>query len=308
MRVHHLNCISACALGGRLMDGRTPGVLTRAELCCHCLLVETADSLVLVDTGYGLRDVRDPRSRLSRFFLTLMSPAFREELTAFRQIQRLGLDPRDVRHIVLTHLDFDHAGGIDDFPWARVHMMRLERDDAIRQRSWLDRQRYRPQQWSYPGQWTLHECSPGDRWLGFEQVCGGQGLPEDILLLPLPGHTLGHAGVVLRRSAGWMLLAGDAYFHHREMDPRQPTCTPGLRAYQWMMEKDRRARLANQERLRSLRSHHDVDIICSHDPVEFKRLARRPMGEPVSPLADVESSGLFVRPPSTGNGAHRPNA
>lgn len=52
-------------------------------------------------------------------------------------------DPRDVKHIVLTHLDFDHAGGLDDFPWATVHMMRVERDYAEAQKTWLDRQRFR---------------------------------------------------------------------------------------------------------------------------------------------------------------------
>lgn len=40
MRVHHLNCISTCPLGGRLMDGRTQALVARGELCCHCLLVE----------------------------------------------------------------------------------------------------------------------------------------------------------------------------------------------------------------------------------------------------------------------------
>ncbi|HEY8360392.1 MAG TPA: MBL fold metallo-hydrolase, partial [Ramlibacter sp.] len=111
MRIHHLNCISSCPLGGRLMDGRTPGVLTRGRLCCHCMAIETSEGLVLVDTGFGLRDVRDPRSRLSGFFLALLSPDFREEMTALRQIERLGFTAADVRHIVLTHLDFDHAGG-----------------------------------------------------------------------------------------------------------------------------------------------------------------------------------------------------
>ncbi len=61
MRIHHLNCISTCPLGGRLMDGRSDGILERGSLTCHCLLVETADSLVLVDTGMGLRDVADPQ-------------------------------------------------------------------------------------------------------------------------------------------------------------------------------------------------------------------------------------------------------
>ena len=148
MRVHHLNCISTCPLGGRLMDGRSRSLLERGHLACHCLLIETPDSLVLVDTGLGLRDVADPQSRLSRFFLTLLRPEFREQMTAVRQVERLGFDPADVRHILLSHLDFDHAGGLDDFPNATVHMLASEREHAVRQRSWLDRQRFRPQQWS----------------------------------------------------------------------------------------------------------------------------------------------------------------
>src|SRR3954469_20943379 len=140
MRIHHLNCISTCPAGGRLMDGRTPSIIRRGELACHCLLVETDTSLVLVDTGLGLRDVREPRSRLSAFFLALVAPDFREELTAVRQIARLGYDPAAVRHIVLSHLDFDHAGGLDDFPGATVHMLQAERDNAVAQGTWLDRQ------------------------------------------------------------------------------------------------------------------------------------------------------------------------
>ncbi|WP_051484150.1 MBL fold metallo-hydrolase [Rhizobium sp. CF080] len=45
------------------------------------------------------------------------------EDTAAWQIQSLGYPARDVRHIVLTHLDFDHAGGIADFPRARIHVL-----------------------------------------------------------------------------------------------------------------------------------------------------------------------------------------
>lgn len=138
MRVHHLNCISSCPLGGRLMDGRTPSVLKRGELCCHCLLIETNNELVLVDTGFGLRDVADPKSRLSTFFMALLSPDFRDEMTAVRQIEQLGFQAADVRHILLTHLDFDHAGGLDDFPNATIHMLQQERDYALTQKTWLE--------------------------------------------------------------------------------------------------------------------------------------------------------------------------
>jgi glyoxylase-like metal-dependent hydrolase (beta-lactamase superfamily II) len=285
MRIHHLNCVTSCPLGGRLMDSRTPGVLARGALCCHCLLVESGDALVLVDTGFGLKDVRDPRSRISGLFLRLLSPDFREEHTAIRQIERLGFDARDVRHIVLTHLDFDHAGGLDDFPWARVHLLRTERDDAARQRGWLDRQRYRPQQWNHRDRWEVHDPGRGNDWLGFRDVSAIDGVADDILLVPLTGHTLGHAGVAIRERNGWLLQAGDAYFFHGEMDAGNPRCPIGLRAYQWLMEKDRDARLANQENLRSLRAtRQDVRLVCGHDPVEFEAVAGRRMSELPDPV------------------------
>ena len=285
MRVHHLNCISTCPLGGHLMDGRTYGVLERGHLSCHCLLVETNAGLVLIDTGFGLRDVAEPRARLSAFFLALVKPDLREDMTAIRQIQRLGFDPRDVRHIVLTHLDFDHAGGLDDFPHARVHLMTRERDAALAQHTWMDRQRFRPQQWSTRGQWRTYDSTSGAAWMGLECVHDLHGLPPEILLVPLPGHTFGHAAVAVRTPERWLLLAGDAYFYHREMDP-QPYCTPGLRFYQWMLEKDRTARLHNQQRLRALRQQHgaEVEVFCSHDVVEFERVAGLPARLPAGAL------------------------
>ncbi|MGN6701779.1 MAG: MBL fold metallo-hydrolase, partial [Burkholderiaceae bacterium] len=98
--------------------------------------------------------------------------------------------------------------------------------------------------------------------------------------VPLPGHTFGHAGVAIQTDGRWLLQAGDAYFWHAEMDADRPWCTPGLRFYQTMLEKDRRARLANQERLRRLRQAHggEIELFCAHDPIEYERIAGRPMG------------------------------
>jgi glyoxylase-like metal-dependent hydrolase (beta-lactamase superfamily II) len=282
MRVHHLNCVSGCPLGGRWMDARSPSIWQRGVLTNHCILVELAGELVLLDTGYGLNDVRDPNGRLSRFFLMLLDPDFREEMTAVRQIARLGYDPRDVRHIVLTHLDFDHAGGLDDFPEARVHLLAAERDSAVARRTPLDRMRYRPQQWSSRERWLSYVYGAGERWFGFERVRKLEGVPPEILMIPLVGHTFGHAGIAVQGDDGWLLLAGDAYFFHREMDAAHPWCTPGLRFYQWMMEKNRGDRLANQQRLRELVFRHgdEVTVVCSHDPVEFERSSGRWPGLP----------------------------
>jgi glyoxylase-like metal-dependent hydrolase (beta-lactamase superfamily II) len=279
MIVHHLNCISTCPLCGRLMNGESRSMFERGRLSCHCMLIELPDTLVLVDTGFGLRDVADPRSRLSRFFLALVRPALRDAMTAIRQIEALGYDPRDVGHIVLSHLDFDHAGGLDDFPWARVHLLETERAYAAAQRTWMDRQRFRPQQWSTRGQWRTYGDG-GESWHGFAGAKTLDGLPPSILLVPLRGHTLGHAGIAVETSAGWLLDAADAYFDAREMAPR-PRCHPGLRLYQWMLEKDRAARLANQAALRRLAAERpDIGLFSSHDPVEFERLAARALDVP----------------------------
>lgn len=282
MRIHHLNCISSCPLGGKLMDGQTTSAV-RGRLVCHCLLIEAGSELVLVDTGYGLRDVAAPRSRLSPFFLALLRPELREDMTAVRQIERLGFRPEDVRHIVLTHLDFDHAGGLDDFPHAQVHLLAAEERSATQQQTALDRMRYRPQQWSTRPNWIRYPNSLGDSWYGFEAVRELHGLPPEILLVPLIGHTHGHAGVAVFRDRDWLLLAGDAYFYHAEMDPERPHCTPGLAFYQTMMEKDRPARLHNQERLRRLRKEHgaEVTVLCSHDLVEFRHAAGRGADTPI---------------------------
>jgi glyoxylase-like metal-dependent hydrolase (beta-lactamase superfamily II) len=282
MRVHHLNCVSACPLGGLLMDGLSVSRI-RGRLATHCLLVEAGRELVLIDTGYGVRDVHHPRSRLSWFFRALNRPELREEMTAFRQIQRLGYRPEDVRHIVLTHLDFDHAGGLDDFPHAAVHMLAVERDSAVAQTTLLDRMRYRPQQWSTAANWRVYSGNDGEPWFGFACTRELFGVPRDILLVPLIGHTLGHAGVAVRRDSDWLLLAGDAYFYHAEMDPARPYCTPGLRFYQTLMEKNRRARLANQVRLRELRRARgsEVSVVSSHDVREFERSTGRPLAMPI---------------------------
>ena len=262
------------------MDGHSTG--WRGRLACHCILVETSTKLILIDTGFGMNDVRCPRPRNSAFLMALVSPEFREGMTAIRQIEMLGLDPADVSDIVLTHLDFDHAGGIDDFPRATVHLLREERRAAIAQRTWMDRQRYRLQQWGGHNTWQEYDHSSGEPWFGFDCVRALAGLPPELLLVPLRGHTFGHAGVAVDTPDGWILNAGDAYFYHEEMDLAAPYCTPGLRVYQWMLEKDRRSRLANQQRLRDLKRDRGaaVKVMSSHDVSEFELLAGRPLARP----------------------------
>ena len=269
MRIHHLNCGCMCPIGGPLFDGFSRGLTAR--LVCHCLLIETEQGLVLIDTGFGLRDVKAPYSRLSPFFIYFNNIKFEQKYTAINQIEQLGFSAGDVRHIVLTHLDFDHAGGLEDFPEATVHVMQAEIEAAQDRRGFIASRRYRPGQWDEVKRWKYYSAG-GEPWFGFEAVRDLEGLPKEILLIPLAGHTRGHAGVAIDTPEGWLLNAGDAYFYRHEMNSPERRCTPGMRAYQWMMEVDRKARLHNQDRLHalSLDRSKDVRLFCSHDAVEFE--------------------------------------
>jgi glyoxylase-like metal-dependent hydrolase (beta-lactamase superfamily II) len=196
-----------------------------------------------------------------------------ETETAIRQIERLGFEPRDVRHIVLTHLDFDHAGGLDDFPEATIHLLQAEYDTATGPRhGFVARNRYRPTQYSTVRNWRGYSAH-GEAWFGFDAVRDLAGLPPEILLVPLPGHTWGHAGVAIDRGDRWLLHAGDAYFYRGEMRQSERHCSPGLRAYQTMMEVSRVQRLSNQQRLRmlSIEESARLNVLCAHDVVEFEQ-------------------------------------
>ena len=230
--------------------------------------------LVLIDTGFGQRDVKAPLSRLSPFFMNLNRIQFERKYTALDQVERLGFSASDVRHIVLTHLDFDHAGGLEDFPDATVHVMQAEADAVQDRRGFIAHERYRPGQWDEVKHWRYYSAG-GEPWFGFNAVRDLDGLPQEILLIPLAGHTRGHAGVAIDTPEGWLLHAGDAYFYRHEMGSPERRCTPGLRFYQWMMEADRKARLYNQYRLHalSLDRSSGVRLFCSHDAIEFKAFA-----------------------------------
>jgi glyoxylase-like metal-dependent hydrolase (beta-lactamase superfamily II) len=276
MKIHHLNCGTCCPPGGRLFDGTTDGAL--GHIVCHCLLIESDKGLVLVDTGFGTRDIANRHHRLSEFFLQLNQPQLRPDETALAQVRELGFRAEDVRHILITHLDFDHAGGLEDFPNATVHLTSKEKEVADQRKGGLfvGPRRYRPGQWDEVESWKLYPMGGGDSWFGFDCVRDLDGLPPEILLVPLAGHTWGHSGIAIKEEGGgWLLHAGDAYFYRGEVGSERYSCPPGMRGYQRMMEVDRTARLANQEKLRRLSIDHggEVRLFCAHDPVEYEILA-----------------------------------
>ena len=258
MHIHHLNCMTF-HLG--------------VENVTHCLLIETADGLVLVDTGLGLGDYADPRPLVRAFTAFNRIPCDPEE-TAIRQIEKLGFEPEGVRDIVLTHLHIDHTGGLPDFPWATVHVYVAEYEAAMKPQQFSVKERfYVAAHWVHGPKWKIHSCT-GERWFGFDSVRVIERESVKVMLVPLEGHSRGHCGVAVGMQGDWLLHCGDAYVRDSQVNPdTEPSPFPGwaARVEQWLFPSES---LVGLRRLR--REQGDgVRLFCSHDPVAFSSLRCR---------------------------------
>ena len=272
--VHHLSCATMCPVAGRLL-GSDVGLGGRGFMVAHCLLVETArDGLVLIDTGFGTRDCSGA-TPMSPLFKALVAPTLDVAETALAQLTGLGYAAADLRHIVVTHLDVDHAGGIADFPAARVHLHAREHAAAMARGTLRERERYVPRHWAHGPRWECYAES-GDTWRGLPAITRLRGLDADVGLVPMHGHTRGHSAVIVKHGERWLVHGGDAYFHHAAVDGRGGAVPLGFRVFERAVQLDGRARLASIAALRQLRaSYPDVDLFCAHDPSELAALRAR---------------------------------
>jgi glyoxylase-like metal-dependent hydrolase (beta-lactamase superfamily II) len=242
--IHHLNC-------GTLKVPNFPTVV------CHCLLLQEGRNFALIDTGIGLQDFQ----RLDNSLIDMAGFQFNEEDTAVRRLEALGFDPGDVRHIVLTHADPDHAGGLNDFPNAHVHIS-AEELASFASGHW----RYVPAQFSHEPQWMPHQRSNRE-WFGLEARPIGVRFSSEVLLIPLFGHTLGHCGVAIQQGDKWLLHVGDSYYLREELT-RDDHPVSSIAIQRADDDAQRRNSLAHLRRL--MREHgEEVEMIGYHDLKEL---------------------------------------
>lgn len=272
MKVHHINGLTMCPRAGRLLNGT-------GRIVAHCLVVETGAGLVVVDTGLGVAAL-EKRQQLPAMFRHVVRPRLDPAETVLRQIEALGFSRADVRHIVMTHLDLDHAGGLADFPEATVHVFDDELTAALAPPTRFERERYFALHWGHGPRWSRARVD-GERWFGFDAVRSLPGLPPEILLIPLTGHTRGHSGVAIEQGDRWLLHCGDAYFYRGELDVAAPHCTVGFRVVERVVAAQNPARLANRDRLLALkRAHPEFTLFSAHDPDEMAALVTTPVTTP----------------------------
>ncbi len=246
--IRHMNC-------GTLVVPEYPTVV------CHCLLLEDARGLALVDSGIGLLDVKNPTQRLGQELIDMAGFQFHEADTAVRRIERLGFRPSDVKHIILTHCDPDHVGGLADFPAARVHLADEELTHAL-SGHW----RYVPGLFEHQPKWETYANKTRD-WFGLQARRVNLDFASEILLVPLFGHTLGHCGVAIEQGGRWVLHVGDAYYLRAELD-HEDDPVAALAAQRADSDEQR---IASLKQLRRLHAEHgdQIEMCGYHDITEL---------------------------------------
>jgi glyoxylase-like metal-dependent hydrolase (beta-lactamase superfamily II) len=224
------------------------------------VIVHPRHGVVLVDTGIS-REQTHPFRYYSVLEGGLNAGIWRdsgnriaEEGDLGEQLARLGIAPVDVTHVVLTHLHEDHVGEVGRLPAATVHVSRLE---------WNDRARvsYQP---TFAGvaRWDRFAFDSG----AFGPFAASRDLFGDrsVVLLPTPGHTLGHGVVLVQLEEASALIAGDALYTLRHLDAEALASfnyfgPQGLAT--WQDSVRRIAALAQQRA--------DLVLVVPHDPFAY---------------------------------------
>lgn len=270
MKVSHFDCghICPCGLGilGKAFSKKnTPSFATRVTL------LETSEGPLLIDAGYPRHFLAAPERYPVRW--AALRPQAGEEQSAASRLKSMGLNPNDVRHILLTHLDYDHMGGVVDFPKATLHVLESEVLAARSPRLGFEQVRYREFQSLLNFRNLVLVRAFSMPWHGTMTAAPISSLSNQLRFVPLPGHTRGHAGVAYAphaqgRLSDWTLHAGDAFFDQSELETKASFQV--LSSLTSLLHTDSRQAARTLMALRRLQ-REGLNIECSHDASSFLR-------------------------------------
>jgi N-acyl homoserine lactone hydrolase len=171
------------------------------EFPAYVYIIERPDGHLAIDTGLNAGAGSYPLP-LRRVAPDPLMDGEEDEIGPGMRAQ--GLDPESVHTVILTHLDFDHIGGVDWFPNAEVLVHRPEYEFTS---TILGKPRYRPELWPSGFDPRLYDLDP-EPYGAFprSKALGDDG---DLRLVPIPGHAYGQVGVILRMGAMALFFTGD---------------------------------------------------------------------------------------------------
>lgn len=191
-------------------------------------------------------------------------------------LEMIGINADTVENVIITHLHYDHAGTLDDFPAARFHLQEREMQYATGRHMCTAHM-------SEP--YTAdHVCNMVravfDRRVQFHD--GSREIAPGIEVHHVGGHSMGVQVVRVMTKRGWVVLAGDASHFYENFE----TGSPFIIAYSVAEMLD------GYNKLYEL-ADSPLHIIPGHDPLVSKRYphANDQCGDVVVRLDEVPISG-----------------
>jgi N-acyl homoserine lactone hydrolase len=228
----------------------------------YAFAIEHPEGVIVVDTGETAR-VSEPGyfPRWQPFFRFAVREDAEPEQEIGPQLEQLGISPRDVRHVVLTHLHTDHAGGLHHFAGNEILVSRAELRYASglggRVRGYPNR---RWPAWFDPAPLDLAPDPYGPFPASLRLTRAG-----DVTLVPVPGHTPGQLAVIVRDGDHSVMLAADSSYTQDAM----------LRGIADGVGDDDDAERRTHERIRAYVAQNPTVYLPAHDPETAARLASR---------------------------------
>ena len=228
----------------------------------YCWVVEHPEGIIVIDTGETARTSNPSHfPKWHPYFRFGVQMLVEPEQEVGPQIKKLGLSLNDVRWVIMTHLHTDHAGGIFHFPESEFLVSRQEYELSLGLKGNL--RGYLPNhfpKWFDPRivKYTIGEY--GAFRTGYMVTKA-----EDVLVVPTPGHTLGHQSVILRDGKTTYLFAGDtSYTEQLMIDRSVDGVSPN-------------ANLAVEtiDRIHGFISAEPTVYLPSHDPMSKERMVQR---------------------------------
>lgn len=228
------------------------GQIIQAPILAY--LIETANGRILFDVGCDYTKIADPQLR-TRYYenenFAFGAPDMQEPQRLPHHLAQLGLTPADVDVVFLSHLHFDHAGGLCDVCGTEVH---IQQDELTAAQAGTD-VAYFPADFSGYYPWKIKQ--------------GEYDLVPGMRAISTPGHTAGHMSLWVEMPKGSpILLCGDAADLTENIEQE---IAPGLC---WNERSD--LALESIRKLKRLGREEKADLWPNHDIAFYATLKRFP--------------------------------